>query len=824
MRFFAGVVCLCAALLAQAPVGPVVNPRGVINAFTQQPAPSVAAPGGILHIQGLSLGPPGGAKAAGAPLPLRLADPAVEVLINGKPVPLFSASPELIVAQVPWDATAGLATVVVRRGGAESRPARVLINQLEPAIRTTGDKGFGEAAGSLAGTTLTLSATGLGPTQPRVGPGEAGPQEPPARPRQEIRAYVGGLSAAVTAALSTQRVGEFDVRIQAPPAAQPGDIVTLVAGNRPANRATFQKQTGAEVRFLALPEGAPELRGLVGADLRGSYMIGSGARGEDGCYPSYVFDLGKLQATKIDTCLTTGNRNARTPVVAAAEGSALAALVGPPEGEPPAGVSAKVIIFDPAKEQPMTVDLPEPAVALASAPGGDFAAVIGGTPARTVLIDAETGEVRAPAAAAAGAAAGGAGAAFNPQVDLGDGLTHVLAMAQLQAGVFAVVVGDSADQPTKAKVAVINRQGEVQGSADFPEGWVPLVAPAPPQRPGAPPDPRAGAALLARRVTASFDGEKRVFYVLARRGDDSRHGVAAFSGEGLGGAVVSFPEGWFAAACSPNIPFYNLELGRKLVLLGSRAAEKEFKDPCPGAGFIVLDLEAQTAAAVPLPGQGQFDADPSSTGDLNDFIYGSNTDPSRRNLADTLFVLDGVTASAFQMALPAGVTTFANPVRVPAMNALVALAANRAAGDAGLIYFDLERAEARMLPTPEGFAQVNLLGIFTTTRKLVARGVKAGGTGSQYLIYDLLTGDLLMPANPEGVAAVGGLVGAAGQPDAGGQPRPPAPGGAVPPGQAPQPAAQPVVLQQANPKANTIAAVGYTSDGKQAGVLVVRVP
>ncbi len=817
MRFTAAVPLLLfqgMLLEAQAPSRPVLNPRGVINAFTQQPAPSSVAPGGIIDIQGLNLGPAQGAKAEGLPLPTQLGEPPVEVLINGQPAPLFSASPERIVAQAPWDAAIGLASVVVRRGGDESPPARIMINRLEPSVRTAEDRGFGEAAAALSGRMLTLAGTGLGPTQPRVNSGEAGPQDTPARPRERIQAYIGGLPARVNARLSTERPGEFEIRVEAPPAAQAGDVITLLAGNRAANRTTFQRLSSPEVHFLPLPEGAPELRSLVGADLRGVYMIAGGARDSDGCYPSYLFDFSKQQAGRIDACLTAGNRSARSPVVAAPDGSALAALVGPPQGEPPAGVSAKVLVFNPASDQPLAVELPDAAVNLTGAAGGDFSVLVAGTPPRMMTLDAQTGEVREPGATPAPAGAPATGA-FVPRIDLGDGLTNVLASASVAQGLFAVIVADDADQPTKAKIAVVNRQNEVQVSHDFPENWVPLVAPRAADRPGA--------AAPARRVTFSFDTQKKIFYTLARRIDNSRHGLVTFSGEDPSPGVLSFPDSWFAAACTSTIPFFHLELSRKLVLLASNAAETEWRDPCPGAGFVLLDLETQNLTAVPLPGQGEFDADLGASGDVNDFIYGSNTDPSRRNTADTLFVLDGVTASAFRLDLPPGTTSFANLVAVPQMNALIGMAANRAPGDAGFIFFDLERAEARVLPTPEGFSIVNFLAVFPATRKLAARGIKAGGAGSQYLIYDLVTGDLFMPPNPEGVVSVGTPVVQPGQGGgAAGGTRPGQPGGTSP-GQA-APGAAPAVLQHANPKANTIAAIGYNAEGKQAGILVVRVP
>jgi uncharacterized protein (TIGR03437 family) len=799
----------------------VVSPRGLVNAFTQQPAPSVVAPGGILHINGINLGPPSGVTAAGAPLPTQLGDPPVEVLLNGQPAPLFSAHPERIVAQVPWEAEAGLAQVTVRRGGVESKPARVLINALAPSVRTAGDQGYGEADAKVSGRILTLSAFGLGQTQPRVNSGEAGPEDPPARPRQTVEVYVGGLPAKSGATLSKDRVGEFDIRIELPPGAQPGDVITVKAGNanagfRVANRTTFQKSPGAELLYLPVPEGAPELRSLVTSDLRGSFVVASGARGDDGCYPSYLFDLAQKKVAKIAECLTAAARNAATPVVAATDGAALAALVGPPAGDAQTGISAKVLILHPARE-PMTVELEAPVSELRAAAGGDFEAVAPGTPPRRFVIDAETGEVRTAAPAAGG---GGVPAGIPGKLDLGDGVTQVLAFLVVPPNQIAVIAGDDANQPKKAKMALLNAKGEILGTKDFPEGWAPLVAPLRPQAPAVQPAGQPVAALAGlRRLSVNLDADKGIFYVLVRSADGARHAVAAFDSLEAPAKLVPLPEGWFVAACAPAIPLYNLELSRKLAFLGSLVAETEIKDPCPGSGFLLLDLESQTFTAVPLPGRGQFDADAGASGDVNDFVYGTNTDPERRNTADTLFVLDSVTASAFRMDLPAGVTAFAAPRAVPAMNALIAQATNRTAGDAGLVIFDLDRAEARVLPVPDGFQVINLLEVFTTTRKVAARGIKAAGT--QYLIYDLLSGDLEMPPNPEGVASVGGPAPRAGQAAGGGQQLPG--GGTQPGGGAAQPQA-PQIQQRPNAKANTVTGFAYSGEGKQLGVVVLRVP
>src|SRR5579883_595797 len=108
-----GLLLGCGVSAVWGQTGPVVLPRGIVNAFTQLPAPAVAGRGGIVQINGLNLGPPGGLKATGAQLPTQLGD--VQVLINGKPAPLYSVDIGTIIAQVPVDAAVGTAELVVQR-------------------------------------------------------------------------------------------------------------------------------------------------------------------------------------------------------------------------------------------------------------------------------------------------------------------------------------------------------------------------------------------------------------------------------------------------------------------------------------------------------------------------------------------------------------------------------------------------------------------------------------------------------------------------------------------------------------------------------------
>jgi hypothetical protein len=219
-----------------------------------------------------------------------------------------------------------------------------------------------------------------------------------------------------------------------------------------------------------------------------------------------------------------------------------------------------------------------------------------------------------------------------------------------------------------------------------------------------------------------------------------------------------------------------------------------------------MDLETNEVVYAPVQGEGQFNAG-ASWGEMNDFVYGANTSAAPQSRADTLFVLDGVTGTSFRLDLPSGAASFQNLQPAPQLNLLIGLATSRQPGDAGFVVFDLDRAEARTLNLPEGFASMTQLGVFLATRKLVARGIKTGAASSQLLVYDLVTNDLQIVPNPDGVVWVGAPPVQ--------QPQPP-----LPDRQPATPAAPPV----ANVKANTVAAVTYGEDRKQTGVMVVRIP
>ncbi len=347
------IALAASAVLAQAPTAPVIDPRGLLNGFTKLPAPATVARGGILHVNGFNLGPPEGATA-GLPLPTTLGNPGVQVLINGRASPLLSATPGRIVTQVPWDAPLGLANVVVMRGTTRSRQAHFTVVAEDPSIRSADDSGYG-VAGTLNGRTLTLSASGLGPTNPAVDSGAAGTTDPPVAPVDGVTVYIGGMKANATATLSPVHAGEFDIRVDVPASAKPGDAIALnvnppAGPPRSANSVIFQGLRAPDVQFVKLPDGTPDLRTLTSTDLNGSYLVGTTARDAHGCSAAVLIDMARALASKVSDCFATANP-AAPAVIAAIGTNVFGALVG-------SSPSGSAVILNPAVSDPLMVNLP----------------------------------------------------------------------------------------------------------------------------------------------------------------------------------------------------------------------------------------------------------------------------------------------------------------------------------------------------------------------------------------------------------------------------------------------------------------------------------
>jgi uncharacterized protein (TIGR03437 family) len=776
-------------LFAQAPpTTPVIAARGVTNYFTQEPAPGSVALGGLVQITGLNLGPVDGATATDVPWPTQLG--GTQVIIGGKAAPIYSVQPGKIIAQVAADANTGLVDVVVRRSGGASAPAKVTLSALQPALRTASGAGFGAPWGTVTGAILATSADGLGAV------------DASGAPKAPLAAFVGGIPAAVTAMASSARPGEFDVNITVPAGARAGDLITLLARGQAANPAVYQPATATQVEFVAIPQGSPAIANLTDAGLNGNFLLATGARGQDGCYAGATADLAAGAIAALGNCVTSAAA-ALLPAVAPAESNAIGALVGPPTGDAQSGISSTVAVFS-AGQATMTVALPSPASALTATAAG-LVATLPGTPPQLATIDPSTGAVTTVNAGAAAGAAGAAGAGANPTVNV-NGLTNVYASASVGTNRTAVIVGDDPVKPAKAAFAIVGAQGAVVSSVNFPAGWLPLLDAAQPARTGAG-APAAPAA--APKEPAVYDTGTRVFFVLARATDASNDAFVGFPVAGGDAKVATFPAGWFAASCTADIRLLSLDLVGQVAVAASQVAEPAFQASCPGSGWVTLDFASAAAAAIPLPDQGPLRV-PSTRTDtslnqINNYVFGARLDTTRNGTSDTIYVLDGVNGSAFVLTVPGTVNGFtdASVQQVPELNALLAQAIDKTAGDQGLVLFNLDLQTVTNLFVPDGFTTVAALNDGTTvcclaTRKLVGRALKTGG--ANVVVYDLVTGDITVVANPDGVTHFG-----------------------PPPAANPTAAAAAGLLMSGNARANTVNGVAYNGQ-RQAGIIVVRIP
>jgi hypothetical protein len=401
-----------------------------------------------------------------------------------------------------------------------------------------------------------------------------------------------------------------------------------------------------------------------------------------------------------------------------------------------------------------------------------------------------------------------------------DGLTVQLSPGlALGQGRSATLVADSADHPTNVEFAIVNQAGGKVLSKPLPAGWVPFFAPAPL------PPANGGPGVVAPRFrTVVFPDSPNgpsAYYAMVSNADGSRQAFVSFPlTQGGDPTVVSFPEGWYVAGCTPAINVFGIQLSNSRVLAGSRDRTVLTRQPCKADGFLQLNLEANSMAVFPLQSQAQVDV--GSLRLLNDYIYGFN--PTTGRSTDTVYTFDGATGTLLQP-LGTSVSTagFTTPLQeVTQLNLLVSEATNRTAGDAGLIQFDLDNQLVTPLSLPEGFDSVTVAGIFPATRKVAAIGLLSGGRGSQFIIYDLTNDSVTRVNNPPGVAFIGSRPGAA---RPGGPGAPGAPGGpGVGPGAGGGGAAAAARLISPNPKANTISAVGVNAAGNQTAIVVVRIP
>jgi uncharacterized protein (TIGR03437 family) len=200
------------------------------------------APGSLISIYGSGLAA-GVASAAGTPLPNLLGGVSVEV--NGIPAPLLYVSPTQINAQIPYEAPAGAATLVVDVGGAARAGVVIQLSRVSPGVWTRAGSSYALAInnddGSVGtpltpGTYATVYLTGQGALSQLIPTGGAAPVSPLVSPAGSVQVTVGGVAVTnVASAMAPYLVGVLQVNFQVPNV-PPGDQrVVIFVGGAPSN-------------------------------------------------------------------------------------------------------------------------------------------------------------------------------------------------------------------------------------------------------------------------------------------------------------------------------------------------------------------------------------------------------------------------------------------------------------------------------------------------------------------------------------------------------------------------------------------------------------
>lgn len=779
-HFSAALALIAASATAVSAQEPGISQRGAVNGVTFQLAPSVVAPGSFISLFGPDLAS-GTAGAEAIPLPTILGDPEVKVLINGIESPLLVVSAGQINAQVPWEIEPGVARVVVQRGGVDSQPMLITVQEAQPSFLSFSGGGFGpviaiHGSGPASGQfvsaenppeprgVVVLYGTGLGSVTEPIESGNAGPANPLASASMIQRATVGGMPAKILfAGLIPNFVGLFQINLELPLLTDPGEVLSYFSDTFQANSTLMGTNDAPLVKFMPLPEGSADSTRLFVSDLNGRFVALSGALDEEeGCYQDvFVMDLRREKSAKIEDCVLPTNPNALNPnqlvpFIAENDTSILAALVAPAIDQiPEAGVSTQVLLLDGADDSITKVDLPSATHLLdrngQQQPGLRLELAGGST--QPALINTQSREV----------VMGEGVVTFSVDVN---GLTERNSQfVGFGDGFRAAAVGDDQFNPTQSVLVVVDAASQVLRQAPFPDGFLPFVPPRRTNRAGTP----VGNSFAA--AARGFE-DSPMAYVLARSQDGMTDAIVGFNSETAETSVVPFPDGIAAASCTPALRIQRLNLTQRLAIPSASSRATEFANPCDATGLVLFT--PADGSITNLPASGLMDA--GQAGEVNDYIY-ANTADRDGNISTSLFVFDGVSDEFTEIVNLDGASGYlpgGQGADVPGLASIVLRATATRPGDQGFLVFNLSSAQASHYPLPEGYTRIQApLGLLRANRKLIARGIREGG--SEFIVWDLATKASQVVPNPEGVAfvaAAGGGGGGGGGPGAGGGGRP----------------------------------------------------
>ncbi|MEP7364343.1 MAG: IPT/TIG domain-containing protein [Acidobacteriota bacterium] len=216
-------ICVLASILLCFAPGAFAQPEvaAVTNAANYTPT---VAPGSLATIFGTGLAP-STASAPSTPLPVGLN--SVTVSVNGRSAPLVFVSATQINFQVPYETTAGVATLRVTNGGSQSNAYQMVVAAFAPGI-FQGAAGHGiiqnqdysiNTSGNPAagGSYVVVYFTGLGVTSVPITSGAVSPTSPLASFTGTSKATIGDADAPVLfTGMTPGFVGLAQANIQVP--------------------------------------------------------------------------------------------------------------------------------------------------------------------------------------------------------------------------------------------------------------------------------------------------------------------------------------------------------------------------------------------------------------------------------------------------------------------------------------------------------------------------------------------------------------------------------------------------------------------------------
>ncbi|HLJ51346.1 MAG TPA: IPT/TIG domain-containing protein [Bryobacteraceae bacterium] len=221
--------------------GVYLNPTGVLNAASSAPFTSGIARGELITLYGSNLAPD---TLSDADVPLDTTFDGVQVMINNRPAPIYSVSPNQVSVVVPFATELTLAQIQVINNGVPSNTVTVYMDVTAPGVFTSGN-GLGHAVAThsdytaitsdspaVPGETIAIYVTGLGdvtPPNPDGAPGSS--VSPYTIATNTIAVSIDGQPANVGfAGMTTISAGLYQLNVTVPSGIHSGDVYVDIYG------------------------------------------------------------------------------------------------------------------------------------------------------------------------------------------------------------------------------------------------------------------------------------------------------------------------------------------------------------------------------------------------------------------------------------------------------------------------------------------------------------------------------------------------------------------------------------------------------------------